>query len=108
MTGFDDRKDRHEKHFAYEENISFAVEARTSKLFGLWAADKLGIAGDEAEIYAKDVIAANLEEPGFDDIYRKVRKDFDEKGISDISEHVMREQIHQSYLEAKKQMGEGG
>lgn len=107
MSGFDDRKAEQEARYVYEENMSFAVESRTSKLFGLWAAEKMGFAAEEAEAYAKEVIAANLEEAGFDDIYRKVRADFDVKGITDISEHVMREEIHNAYTEAKKQMGEG-
>ena len=106
MSGFDDRKAEQEARYVYEENMSFAVEARTSKLFGLWGAEKMGITGDEAEAYAKEVIAANLEEPGFDDIYRKVRGDFDTKGLTDITEAEMREEIHKAYLEAKQQMGE--
>lgn len=106
MTTFDKRKDDFERKYAYDEQISFAVEARTSKLFGLWAAEKLGLGSEEAEVYAKDVIEANLEEPGFDDIYRKVKADFDEKGVIDLSEHVIREEIHKAYLEAKKQLGE--
>lgn len=107
MNGFEERKDQVEGQYVYEEKMSFAVEARTSKLLGLWAAEKMGITEEaEAEAYAKEVIAANLEEPGFDDIYRKVRGDFDAKGLTDISEHVLREQIHKSYLAAKEQMGE--
>lgn len=107
MTSFDDRGDAFENKFAHEEKVDFAVEARLSKLYGLWAADKLGITGeDESNAYAKEVVSANLEEPGFDDILRKVRKDFDEKGL-DISDHVMKVELDTCLIEAKKQISEG-
>ena len=80
MTTFDDREKGYEGKFVHEEKLDFAVEARLSKLYGLWAAEKLGLTDADAETYAGQVVTANLEEPGFDDILRKVRKDFDEKG----------------------------
>ncbi len=107
MSSFDDRGDAFEKKFAHEEKVDFAVEARLSKLYGLWAAEQLGITGEgEAEAYAKEVIGANLEEPGFDDILRKVRKDFDEKGL-DISDHVMKVELDNCLAEAQKQIAAG-
>ncbi len=107
MTSFDNREKAFENKFAHEEKIDFAVEARLSKLYGLWAAEKLGITGeDEASSYAKEVIGANLEEPGFDDILRKVRKDFDAKGL-DISDHVMKVELDNCLAEARKQISEG-
>ncbi len=107
MTTFDKREDGFEKKFAHEKQLDFAVEARLSKLYGLWAAEKLGITGeDEAHVYAKEVVAANLEEAGFDDILRKVRKDFDAKGI-EISDHIMKVELDNCLIEAKKQLSEG-
>ncbi|MDH5723029.1 MAG: DUF1476 domain-containing protein [Alphaproteobacteria bacterium] len=103
MSGFDDREQAYEKKFAYDEKVSFEVEARLSKLYGLWAAEQLGLGGADAQTYASDVVAANLEEPGFDDILRKVRKDFDDKGL-DISDHVMESQMQDCLIEAKKQI----
>lgn len=104
MSGFDDREQAYEKKFVHDEKISFAVEARLSKLYGLWAAEKLGLSGENAKTYASDVVAANLEEPGFDDVLRKVRKDFDEKGL-DISDHVMEVELQNALVEARKQIG---
>lgn len=107
MTTFDNREQAFEKKFAHEEQLDFAVEARLSKLYGLWAAEKLGITGeDEAQAYAKEVVGANLEEPGFDDILRKVRKDFDQKGV-EISDHVMKVELDNCLAEATKQLAEG-
>ena len=103
MTGFEDRRDAFESKYAHDEKMSFDVEARCSKLFGLWAASQLGLEGAEADSYAKEVVMANLEEPGFDDIIRKVRADFDQKGV-EISDHVMQTQVEKALVEAQKQL----
>lgn len=103
MTTFDDREKAFEGRFAHQEKVDFAVEARTSKLFGLWAAKQLGLGGTDAETYAKDVVAANLEEKGFDDILRKVRKDFDAKGVQ-VSDHLMNVELDNALAEARKQI----
>ncbi len=103
MSTLDNRGKNFENKFAHDEQLDFAVEARLSKLYGLWAAEKLGIDEQSAAAYAGEVIAANLEEPGFNDILRKVRKDFDEKGI-DISDHMMEAELEKCLCEAKKQM----
>ena len=104
MTGMDDRKDAFESKYAHDEKMSFDMEARTSKLFGLWAAEQLGITGDvEAQAYAKEVVMANLDEPGFGDIIRKVRADFDEKGI-EVSDHTLEAQVEKAVIEARKQL----
>jgi len=106
MAIFYDREQGYEKKFAHEEKLDFAVEARLSKLYGLWAAEKLGLGGADAQTYAGEVVSANLEEPGFDDILRKVRKDFDEKKL-DISDNVMNVELDKCLCEAKKQISEG-
>lgn len=104
MTTFDNREKSFESKFAYDKQMDFAVEARLSKLYGLWAAEKLGLSGADADTYASEVVVANLEEVGFDDVLRKVRKDFDEKGL-DISDHTMQMELDKAFVEAKKQLG---
>jgi hypothetical protein len=86
MSGFDDREKAHENRYAREQELEFKAGARRNKLLGLWAAEKMGLTGDEAESYAKEVIAADFEEAGDEDVFRKVRKDFDAKrvAVSDI------------------------
>ena len=82
MTTFDKREEGFEKKFAHDEELRFKANARRNKLLGLWAADKLGISGDAANAYAKDVVMADFEESGDDDVFKKVRKDLDAKGVA--------------------------
>lgn len=89
MDTFDKREEGFEKRFAHDEELRFKATARRNKLLGLWAAEKLGLAGAEADAYAKEVIAADFEAPGDDDVFAKVRKDFDAKGV-DQSDHQIR------------------
>ena len=103
MTTFDNREKGFENKFVHDEKLDFAVEARLSKLYGLWAAEQLGLDGANAQTYASEVVEANLEEPGFDDILRKVRADFDAKGL-DVSDHVMEAELANCLEEAKKQI----
>ncbi len=105
MSTLDNRGKGFENKFAHDEKLDFAVEARLSKLYGLWAAEQLGLGGADAQTYASEVVTANLEEPGFDDILRKVRADFDEKGL-EISDHIMEVELERCLCEAKKQINE--
>lgn len=89
MTTFDKREEGFEKQFAVDEELKFKATARRNKLLGLWAAEKLGLSGAEAEAYAKTVVEADFEEPGDHDVFRKVRRDFDAKGVPD-SDHQIR------------------
>ena len=89
MSTFDKREEGFERKFAHDEELKFKAEARRNKLLGLWAADLMGLSGDEAQAYAKTVIKADFEEPGDEDVFRKVRQDFDEKGIEQ-SDHQLR------------------
>ncbi len=89
MSGFDERKKGFEGKFAHDEQLKFKAEARRNKLLGLWAAELMGLSGDDAADYAKAVIKADFEEPGDEDVFRKVRQDFDEKGV-DQSDHQLR------------------
>ena len=82
MTTFDKREEGFEKKFAHDEELRFKANARRNKLLGLWAAEKMGLAGPAADAYAKEVVVADFEESGEDDVFRKVRKDFDAKGVA--------------------------
>jgi len=89
MTTFDKREEGFEKQFAHDEELRFKANARRNKLLGLWAAGKLGKSGDDAEAYAKEVVVADLEEAGDDDVFRKIRADFDANGVTE-SDHQIR------------------
>jgi hypothetical protein len=90
MTTFDKREEAFEQKFAHDEELRFKATARRNKLLGLWAAEKLGISGTEADAYAKSVAVADLEEPGEQDVMRKIRKDFDAKGVAQSDHQISR------------------
>ena len=89
MASMDDRKDAFEKKFAHDEELKFKAMARRNKQLGLWAAEKLGKTGDDAEAYAKEVVIADFQTAGDDDVFGKVRADFDAAGV-DQSDHQIR------------------
>ncbi|MBV9045572.1 MAG: DUF1476 domain-containing protein [Alphaproteobacteria bacterium] len=82
--GFKDREKGFESKFAHDQEMQFKIMNRRNKLLGLWAAEQMGKSGDAAATYAKEVVAADFEEPGDEDVFRKVRKDLDAK-ISDAT-----------------------
>jgi hypothetical protein len=79
MTTFDDRENAFENKFAHDAEMQFKAEARRNKLLGLWAADLMGKSGDDAAAYAKEVVKADFEEAGDEDVYRKVSGDLGDK-----------------------------
>jgi hypothetical protein len=88
MSSFDKREEGFEKKFALDEEQKFKAEARRNKLLGLWAAEKLGLSGDAATAYSKEVVAADFEEAGDQDVQNKVVKDFAAKGVAVTSAEV--------------------
>ncbi len=78
---FDERQKGFERKFSLDQETIFKIEARASKLIGKWAAEKMGLTGVDAENYAKEVISVNLDEPGYDDVKRKIEDDFAAKNI---------------------------
>jgi len=106
MTTFDDREDKFEKKFAHDAELRFKAEARRNKLLGLWAAELLGKTGDDAQAYAKDVIKADFEEAGDEDVFRKIRKDFDAAAV-DQSDHQIRRTMEELMSEAIRQIQNG-
>ena len=89
MSTFDKREEGFERKFAHDEELRFKATARRNKLLGLWAAEHLGLEGPAADDYAKEVVRADLEEPGDEDVFRKIRADFDAKSV-DQSDHQIR------------------
>ena len=92
MTTFEDREKGYERKFAHDQELKFRATARRNKMLGLWAAEQLGLSGEEAQAYAKEVIKADLEIPGDDDVFRKIRRDFDAKGVQK-SDHQIRSKM---------------
>ena len=89
MTTFDERQQRFESKFANDAEARFRVEARRDKIVGAWAAEQLGLSGEKATEYARSVVRADLEEPGDDDVFRKLRADLPQSiGDEEIRKHM--------------------
>ena len=104
-TTFDKREDGFEKKFAHDEELRFKAMARRNKLLGLWAAGLLGKAGDEADSYAKEIVMADFEEPGEEDVFRRVMKDLDGKGVT---EQQIRAKMNEFLAQAVEQISKSG
>jgi hypothetical protein len=88
MSSMRNRQEGFEKKFAMDEESKFKAMARRNKLLGLWAAEKLGKTGTDADAYAKEVVRADLEEAGDNDVFRKVRADFDAAGVAQRDDQI--------------------
>ena len=106
MSNFDKREEGFEKKYALDEEQKFKAEARRNKLLGLWVADKLGMSGDEASAYAREVVAADFEEAGDGDVVRKVMGDLSAKGIA-MSEPELRAKMDELTALAVMQVKSG-
>ena len=105
MTTFDKREEGFEKQFAHDEDLRFKAMARRNKLLGLWAAGILGKNGNDAEAYAKEVVLADFEESGDNDVMRKVVKDLAGKGISEQDVRAQMGTLLAQAVEAIKKSG---
>lgn len=103
MTTFDKRKDAFESKFAHDAELQFKADARRNKLLGLWAAALMGKTGEAAEAYAKEVIASDFEHAGHEDVFRKIRADFDAAGV-DQSDHQIRRTMDELMEKAIEQI----
>ena len=103
MTQFDDRERAFEAKYARDEEMQFRIIARRNKLLGQWAATKMGLSEVEADGYAKDVVRADFEEAGDEDVIRKVLGDLTAAGV-DCDEATIRETLDHKTVEARRQI----
>jgi hypothetical protein len=106
MTTFNKREDAFETKFAHDEELRFKAAARRNRMLGIWAAEKLGKSGEDAEAYAREVVVADLEEPGEEDVFRKIRGDFDAAGVQQ-SDHQIRRTMDELMARAMQEIREG-
>ena len=104
-TTFDKREEGFEKKFAHDEELRFKAHARRNKLVGLWAAEKLGLAGAAAETYASDLVASFVNASSAD-LFKKLRKDFDDKGVPQ-SDHQIRRHMEEALASAVAEIQAG-
>jgi hypothetical protein len=106
MKSFEDRQKGFEAEFKRNQELAFRVTARRNRLFGLWAADRLGMAaGDAAETYARSVVDADFEKPGDSDVIEKVQNDLKAKGV-EVTEAQLRAELTRAADEAKRQLSQ--
>lgn len=103
MTTFDEREKGFEQKYKHDQELQFKANARRNKLLGLWAAERMGLAGPAAESYAKEVVQADFDRPGDADVIEKVVKDLASKGIT-ITEHQLRKELERLLAIAKEQI----
>ncbi|MFQ5775373.1 MAG: DUF1476 domain-containing protein [Kiloniellaceae bacterium] len=103
MTTFNEREKAFEDKYKHDQELQFKVEVRRNKLLGLWVAELLDLKGPDAEAYAKEVIAADFEEPGDADLVRKILGDLAAKNV-EMSEHRLRKKMDELIAVAKEQI----
>ncbi len=103
MSGIDDIGKAHEGKFAHDGDLEFKAVARRNKLLGQWAADLMGLSGEAVDTYAKEVVIADLEEKGDDDVFRKIRQDLDSKNV-EMSDHRIRREMDDLLTAAREQV----
>ncbi len=103
MSIFDEREKGYEGKWKRDEELRFKVTARRNKLLGLWAAQKFGMEGSDAEAYAKTVVIADFERPGDDDVVEKVLADFAKHDI-EMTDHGLRKEMQRLMDEAGQQI----
>lgn len=99
MSGFDDREKGFEKKFAHDADLKFKAESRRNKMLAEWAGAKLGMSDEEITNYIKEVRRSDLEEAGDDDVFRKLRADFDAKSVA-VTDDQIREQMDELLAKA--------
>lgn len=107
MSQFEDRQKGQEAKFAFDAEKKFKADARRNKLLGIWAAELLGLTGDEAKAYAAEVVAADFEEAGDEDVFRKVSGDLQAKGLT-VGDAVIRQKMLQLVLTVNEQIAAEG
>ena len=101
MNKFDERQKSFEKKFAKDSEFKFKVDARSNKYIGEWAGTKLGKNPDEIKNYISDLIKADMEEAGSEDVFRKVKNDFKSASVN-MEDSEIRDQIEKAFLRAKE------
>jgi len=104
MPTFNEREKAFEDKYKHDQDLQFRTMVRRNKLLGIWVArELLGLEVDAAETYAKEVVASDFEQPGHDDVVRKIMADIQAKGV-DFSEHGLRHRMDEVMVEAKHQI----
>ena len=107
MSQFEDRQRGEEAKYAFDAEKKFKAEARRNRLVGIWAAELMGLSGDEAKSYAAEVVAADFEEAGDEDVFRKISGDLRTRGVS-VGDDVIRQKMAALVHTANEQVAAEG
>ena len=105
MSGFDDREKGFEAKYRVDQELEFKINARRNRLLGAWAAELMGVTGEAAETYAKDVVAADFDNPGDNDVVQKVLKDLADKDVA-MEEADIRKKMDELRAVAREQFAQ--
>ena len=103
MSKFEEREKSFEKKFANDQELQFKVSARSNKYLGEWVSSVLKLKNEEKEKYIQEVIKSDMEEAGSEDVFRKVKKDF-ERELIDIEDKEIRNQMQKALTRAKEDL----
>ncbi|MEG9883192.1 MAG: DUF1476 domain-containing protein [Hyphomicrobiales bacterium] len=106
MNAFNKCGERYERGFVHDEDMKFKATARRDRLLGLWATEKLGLSGPRAQDYARSLVQISLERQGDEEIFSKLRKDFDDKAVT-LSDHRVRRTMDELLQTALEQVRNG-
>lgn len=106
MTEFEERLEAYENLFVHDEELRFKATARRDRLLGLWAAEKMGYPQEKAQDYAEELVLFNLKEKGDEDIFLRLRQDFDALRIAQ-SDHQIRRRMQELMARALEEIREG-
>jgi hypothetical protein len=106
MSEFSKREKTFEDKFAHDEGLKFKAHARRNRYLGQWAAEKMGLQGDAAKAYGDEIIKTDLQEPGDEDVFRKLRADFDKAGVA-ITDHQIRREMDEKLKQAIEEIKAG-
>ena len=103
MTTFDDRERQEETRFKHQQELAFKARNRGNRMFGLWVAEQLGLSAEEAESYAREVVIADFDLPGDEDIFTKVRTDLEAQSV-EVREHMLQKRLQECRQLAAEQI----
>ena len=106
MTTFEERREAYESKVSRDQELRFKALARRNRLIGLWAAEKLGKSGDDAQAYARGLVRTDMREVGDEDVFGNIRADFDKAGVAQ-SDHQIRRTMEELMVEAVAQIEAG-
>ena len=107
MSQFDDRQKGYEGKYAHDQELEFKAQVRRNRMLAEWAGELMGKSAEEIEAYKKEVVKADFEEAGDEDVFRKIRRDLDAHNVEQ-SDHQIRRHMDEYLAKAREQLRSEG